>query len=199
MSKDNEFVPYKMPSLLEMNKRQAAIENLWKEFLDFEGESGVEYYIHKRNMFEVIKRQDQRMHYLNVFHDLEYPCEYKYLAVECFWINTLKPFIIIDEKSSLYDCPNEKFSLYLILSMIAAIYKIYNPQKVFKHPSIERIRDILYDFKYCSLSREAMISFVETFADTYGVGIEFILTEGKKIAEILKGNKILDLFGMNDE
>lgn len=199
MRKNDNFFPYKMPNQKEMNNRQYAIETLWKDFLDFEGESNLEYYIHKRNMFEVIKRQDQRMHYLNVFHELEFPCEYKYLAVECFWINTLKPFMVIDEKSSLYDCPNEKFSLYLILSMVGAIYKIYNPNTPFQPPSLERIRDVLYDFKYCSLSREAMISFVETFADTYGVGIEFILTEGKKISETLKGNKILDMFGMNSK
>ncbi|MBD5442632.1 MAG: hypothetical protein K2M50_05160 [Treponemataceae bacterium] len=49
------------------------------------------------------------------------------------------------------------------------------PNKEFKYPSSERIKDILYDFKYCSLSREAMIAFVETLADTYGVGISYIL------------------------
>ena len=197
MGSSNKSVSYKMPSVEEMNRRQKAIEDLWREFLEFEGEPNLQYHIHKRNMFEVIKRQDQRMYYLNVFHDLDYPCEYKYLAVECFWINTLKPFMVIDEKSSLYDCPNEKFSLYLIFSMIRAIFTIYHKDEDFKYPSSERIRDILYDFKYCSISREAMIAFVETFADNYGVGIEFILTEGKKITTMLKKNRMLAMFGIN--
>lgn len=196
MGSGSQSVSYKMPSVEEMNRRQKAIEDLWREFLEFEGEPNLQYHIHKRNMFEVIKRQDQRMYYLNIFHDLDYPCEYKYLAVECFWLNTLKPFMVIDEKSSLYDCPNEKFSLYLIFSMIRAIFTIYHKDEEFKYPSSERIRDILYDFKYCSISREAMIAFVETFADNYGVGIEFILTEGKQITTMLKKNRVLAMFGI---
>ncbi len=186
---------YEVPSLEEINRRADALEQLWKDFLETEGEKDLKYYIHKQNLFEVIKRQDQRMHYLKIFHGLDYPCEYKYIAIECFWINTLKPFMIIDEHSKLYDCPNEKFSLFLILSTISAIYSLYKKESKFKFPSRERIRDILYDFKYCSLSREAMISFVETFADTYGIGIEFILTEKNKITRLLSNNSILKLFG----
>lgn len=193
MSKDNINL-YVMPDLDEMNRRADALEQLWKDFIKSEGEENLKYYIHKQNLFEVIKRQDQRMYYLQIFHGLEYPCEYKYIAIECFWINTLKPFMVIDEKSNLYNCPNEKFSLFLILSTISAIYAIYKKED-FKAPSLERMKDILYDFKYCSISREGMISFVETFADTYGVGIEFILAEKKTIMQKLKGNPILKLFG----
>ena len=145
MEVNNQITRYKMPSLEEMNIRLQTLEDLWNEYLAFEGETNLDYHIHKRNIFEVIKRQDQRMHYLRVFHDLEYPCEYKYLAIECFWINILKPFMVIDERSSLYDCPNEKFSLYLILSMIRAIFEIYNKGQEFVYPSKERIRDILYN------------------------------------------------------
>lgn len=194
MAKGDKNV-YELPNIKEMNRRADTLEHLWKEFLETEGEKNLTYYIHKKNLFEVIKRQDQRMYYLKIFHGLEYPCEYKYIAIECFWINTLKPFMVIDESSKLYDCPNEKFSLFLILSIISAIHSIYKNDTVFVFPSQERIRDILYDFKYCSLSREAMISFVETFADTYGIGIEFILTEKKKIMKELIGNPILKLFG----
>lgn len=194
MDKTNQRNCYPMLELSEMNRRMQMLETLWRDFLDFEGEQGLEYFVHKRNVFEVIKRQDQRMYYLKIFHGLEYPCEYKYLAVECFWINTLKPFMVVDEKSSLYDAPNEKFSLYLILSLINAVWGIYNPGVEFRLPTEERIRDILYDFKYCSLSREAMIAFVETFADTYGVGIEFILKEGDRISKALRENKLLKLF-----
>lgn len=51
------------------------------------------------------------------------------------------------------------------------------PDKEFSYPSAKRIQEILYDFKYCSLTREAMIAFVETFADVYGVGISSIFDE----------------------
>lgn len=186
---------YEMPDYNEMERRASALESLWKDFLKMEGVETLKYYVHKKNLFEVIKRQDQRMYYMRIFHGLEYPCEYKYIAIECFWINTLKPFMVIDENSTLYDCPNEKFSLFLILSTINAIYSIYRKNDKFEFPSKERIRDILYDFKYCSISREGMIAFVETYADTYGVGIQFILKDKKKIMKELAGNPIFNLFG----
>lgn len=191
---------YEAPPLDIMNKRFIAIEKLWKDFLISEGLQSTRYHIHKRNMYEVIKRQDQRMHYYKIFHGLLYPCEYKYVAIECFWINTLKPFMVTDEKSPLYDCPNEKFSFYLIITTIRAIYEFYNKEenKKFEYPSVERIRDILYDFKYCSLSREAMISFVETFADNYGVGIEFILNNKPDISKKLEKEDIGIMLGITD-
>ena len=72
------------------------------------------------------------------------------------------------------------FSLFLILSAIRGVYNEVFPDEEFRYPSPERIQDILYDFKYCSISREAMISFVETLADTYGVGISYILKNVKR-------------------
>lgn len=191
----SEKIPtYSMPSPEKMEKRRVALEELWRDFLKLEGEPHLRYHLHKYNVAEVIRRQDQRMHYFRVFHGLDYPCEYKYVAIECFWLITLKPFIVTDENSNFYDAPNEKFALYLILSIIRSVYEIYHPNEEFDYPSDKRIADILYDFKYCSFSREAMIAFVETFADNYNVGIEFILSNKVKIAEVLKNNPILKLF-----
>lgn len=185
---------YKIPKYEEMCRRFDVLEKLWNNFLKSEGQGNLKYYIHKQNLFEVIKRQDQRMYYFKIFHGLNWPCEYKYVAVECFWINTLKPFIVLDEKSPIYDCPNEKFSLFLIISTIMAMFEIYKKGKVFTYPSTERIHEILYDFKYCSMSREAVISFVETFADTYGLGIDFILNKEHDIKKALRKNGILELW-----
>ncbi len=193
-NKDIVLGAYAIPSKSELNRRFQVIEQLWREFLKAEGEENLEYFVHKENLFEVIKRQDQRMHYFKVFHDLKFPCEYKYIAIECFWLNTLKPFIVTNEASGIYTCPNEMFSLYLILSTIRTIFKLYKPNEEFIYPSTDRIHDILYDFKYCSLSREAIISFVETFADNYGVGINFILNNKGDISKALKESKILQLW-----
>ena len=105
--------------------------------------------------------------------------EYKKVAIEAFWINTLKPFMVINEKLDIYSCPNEMFSLFRILSVIRDAYAERFPNRPFNPPHSERIRDILYDFKYCNLNREAMISFVETFADVYGIGISAIFDENR--------------------
>lgn len=161
-------------------KRYNQVIDLWRRFLAQNAPSlieGKDYYVHKRNMYEIIKRCDQRNVYYYVFHELKDINEYKDIALYCFWINTLKPFMVVNEESSIYNCANEMFSLFLILSVIKGVYdNVYadDVTKQFRYPSKERIKDIVYDFKYYSISREAMISFVETFADTYGVGISYI-------------------------
>lgn len=155
--------------------RARSLISLWEQFLVSHQIENTNYHLHEYNLYEVITRHDKRKHYFEVFHELSSPCEYKYIAVECFWINTLKPFIITDAESPIYNCPNEMFSLYLILATIRGVFETLNPGEEFKYPSKARMKDILYDFKFCTLSREAMISFVETLADNYGVGISYVL------------------------
>ena len=88
--------------------------------------------------------------------------------------------MIINENAKIYNCANEMFSLFLILSVIEGAWKEkYGEDSKFRYPSDARIKDIVYDFKYCSISREAMIAFVETLADTYKVGIEYILSNAE--------------------
>lgn len=151
----------------------------WNCFVESESprlKNGNGYYIHKRNLFEVIKRCDKREYYYKVFHDLEKMCELKKVAILAYWINTLKPFMVVDEKAAIYNCPNELFSIYLIISVIRRTYMEVNPEKEFIYPTPKRIQEIAYDFKYCNITRQAMIAFVETFADNYGVGIGYILS-----------------------
>ena len=163
-------------------KRYDQIIDFWREFLSLNDPGlkiNVDYFIHKKNLFEVIRRCDERHLYYHVFHELKDVCEFKDIALHCFWINTLKPFMVINENSKIYNCPNEMFSLFLILNTIEGAF-MKNKEGVFEYPSNDRLIDILYDFKYCSLSREAMIAFVETLADNYGIGIEFILNNAKE-------------------
>lgn len=156
----------------------------WKCFLSSENAEnlsiGKDFFIHKTNLLQVIERTNRRKSYYEYFYGDEL-CEYKRVAIESFWIVTLKPFTIFNEHSVLYNCPNEMFSLYRILAVIRNMYEEKcNHEEIdiinhpFEYPSDKRIQDILYDFKYCGFSREAFISFVETFADNYGVGIDYI-------------------------
>lgn len=172
------YKKYQELSDSEFIERYNEIINLWQEFLSQNDPTlkiGIDYFVHKKNLFEVIRRCDERNVYYYVFHELEDICEYKDIALYCFWINTLKPFMVINESAKIYNCANEMFSLFLILTVIEGAYKEKFGEQEFIYPSAARIKDIIYDFKYCSISREAMIAFVETLADTYGVGIAYIL------------------------
>lgn len=161
----------------QMQERYDEIIFLWRKFLEQNDPTlliNQDYKVHKKNLFEIIRRCDERYLYFYIFHELEDINEYKNTALHCFWINNLKPFMVTNEKSNIYNCPNEMFSLFLILNVIEGAFKEKNGDKNFPYPCKERIKDIVYDFKYCSLSREAMIAFVETLADSYGVGINHI-------------------------
>lgn len=152
--------------------------DLWDDFLIAQGETNLiinkDYFVHKRNLFEAIKRLDKRKTYYYVFHKITKICEYKEIAILCYWINTLKPFMVVNENSKIYSCPNEMFSLYIIMSILARIYEHYYPNKQFKFPEAKVIQDYVYNFKYCDLSREATIFFVETLAKTYNVGMDVL-------------------------
>lgn len=178
------FNPPRYEELTEPERQEKYRQILqeWQEFTDNEGlnlELNKDFFIHKRNLFEIIRRCDKRRVYMAMFHNLKEMCEYKTVAIESFWIITLKPFLVVNEEVEIYNCPNEAFALYRILATIKTAYKEKFPEKKFEYPSAERIQDILYDFKYCSISREAMIAFVETFADIYGVGISDIFEKNK--------------------
>lgn len=169
----------------EVSKKFDELIAEWNFFLEHSNifaECDKDYYIHKKNMFEIIRRCDKRRVYMEMFHDLREICEYKTIALESFWIITLKPFMVVNERLPIYGCPNEMFSLFRIISVIRAAYEKKNPGKKFEYPSPARIQDILYDFKYCSISREAMVAFIETFADVYGVGISDIFKRNQENA-----------------
>lgn len=171
----NEQGHYKDKSKEELEEIFNYILNLWDNFLESQQENltlGQDYFIHKRNLYEIIKRLDKRKTYYYVFHKITKICEYKSVAIICYWINTLKPFMVVKESSNIYNCPNEMFSLYIIMSTLATIYKSRFPNEVFKFIDAKTVQDYVYNFKYCDLSREATIFFVETLAKSYGIGME---------------------------
>lgn len=160
----------------EFETEADAILKLWNEFVESNDPKLTpnDYYIHHRNLFEVIKRIDKRKTYYYVFHKIKEICEYKETGLLCYWINTLKPFFVINEGSKIYNCPNEMFSVYIILSVLEKIFKNHYPEDEFILPSKKMIQDYVYNFKYCDFNREATIAFIETLAKSYNIGMEDI-------------------------
>ena len=157
-----------------------ALIKQWNNFIKENSPDMLEnrdYFIHKKNLYEVLRRVDKRRVYYKVFHDLVKINEFKFVALQCYWINTLKPFMVVNDTSNIYNSPNELFSVYLIISMVRSVFEDVYPEEKFVYPSPKRISDMVYNFKYCDLSREGTIAFVETFADNYNVGIQYILNK----------------------
>lgn len=157
--------------------------DFWYQFLKTQGCDNLiqdkDFYIHKRNLYEVIKRLDKRRTYYYVFHKIEDICEYKEVGILAYWINTLKPFMVVNSTCKIYSSPNEMFSLFLIISVLSEVHKKSFPDQQFKMLDSNTIQDYVYNFKYCDLNREAMIFFVETLAKSYGIGMETNLAYDK--------------------
>lgn len=175
-----QYVPYQHMSAEEMGREIEWLTNCWNSFLEINDPELTEedYHIHKTNLQEVIERVDKRIDYYEIFHSLKRINEYKHTALYCYWIITLKPFFVSKIESPLYNSPNEVFALFMIIATIRETYEIVkkkeNWTKPFEYPSPELMTDIVYNFKYTDMSREAMICFVENFADKWGVGISYI-------------------------
>lgn len=181
--RDVGYKKYQELSDDEFSQRYDEIIDSWQKFLAQHDPSlrlNKDYFVHRKNLFEVIRRCDERNLYYYIFHELEDINEFKDIALEAFWIITLKPFMVVKEDANVYNCPNELFALFLILSVIEGAFKVNKPDETFTPLIPKRVEDIIYDFKYCSLSREAMIAFVETLADNYGIGISYILANKEK-------------------
>lgn len=175
----NSYSVYKE---LEYEEISVECDNLIKQWHNFINENcpnmieNRDYFIHKKNLYEIIRRVDKRRVYYKVFHNLTKINEFKLIALQCYWINTLKPFMVVNEDSKIYNSPNELFSVFLIISTIRVVFEEIYPNEKFVYPSKKRIADMVYNFKFCDLSREGTIAFVETLADNYKVGIEYILS-----------------------
>jgi len=170
------------------------LQKYWKAFLDMHDPSlveGTDYFVNRRNLCEVVQRVDKRAAYYYVFHKNIEICEYKWVGLCAYWVNTLKPFMVVKEDSVLYSCPNEMFSLFLIISVVRRIFeklKEKSPEKfegkVFSYLSGAEIKDTIYSFKYCDLSRESMLLFVEMFARSCGVGMDMLPPDDKDRYEV---------------
>lgn len=126
--------------------------------------------INLRNLAEVISRTYKRKEYYRYFHNIDKVSELKETALNSFWIIKLKPFTVLSDTSPLRPSVNEKFALNLILSQIQ--YLLNSKGKDFHMPDKCFIQDTLYSFKYRDLSKEAMMLFVDSVANTYGITID---------------------------
>lgn len=128
----SNYKEYEDLTIEEFNDEYDNILKCWNKFI-FENapylQEGKDYFIHQRNLFEVIRRLDKRRVYYKVFHGLTKINEFKYVALQCYWINTLKPFMVVNCDSSIYNSPNELFSVYLIIAMVRSVFQSVYPEK----------------------------------------------------------------------
>lgn len=145
---------------------------LWNTFVQKNDENldDCQVDVNKRNLFEIVERVNKRKYHYYIYHNMSELSEIRETALLCFWIIKLKPFTVLNEESKLRDSANEYFSVYLILSILQ--YLTLSLGKEFEKPSDSFIKDTVYILKYREMSKEAMILFVSSIAQNYGISID---------------------------
>lgn len=170
---NNISIPkYKDLSIEETKKSLNRIVNLWNAFVNSNDnnldKSNID--INERNLAEVIERINKRRYHYDIYHNMSELSEIREIALLCYWIVKLKPFTVLDNKSPLRNSANEFFCVYLIMAIIE--YLTEKAGKPFEMPSNSLIKDTVYILKYRDLSKEAIILYVSSIAQNYGITID---------------------------
>lgn len=161
---------YRELSEAENKAQRDLIMSSWKHFIESNDSSLSEHdvFINEYNLLEVVERVSKRKYYYKVFHGIEHLSEFKEVALLCFWICKLKPFVVLNPESLLCASTNELFSIYLVECLLTACKK-YSTN--FHYPDQITIKNIVYSLKYQDLTKEALIQYMECLALACGVDV----------------------------
>lgn len=161
---------YKELSEAENREQRELIKKSWSCFLKSNDPAleETDYFINEYNLIEVVERVSKRKYYYKVFHGIEHLSEFKEVALVCFWICKLKPFVVLKPDSVLCASTNELFAVHLVLSLLEACStKASN----FHYPDNVTLKNIIYALKYQDLTKEALIQYMECLAMACGIDI----------------------------
>ena len=168
MSGDNKL--YKELTPEERSIQMELLLHVWNNFLQVNDPTLQEKYIfiNEYNLIECIERVSKRKFYYKVFHGIEHLAEFKEVALLCFWICKLKPFVVTNPDSPLCASVNELFCVHIIYCMLEACKQ---HAANFQYPDKVTIKNLIYSLKYQDLSKEALIQYMECLAESCGINI----------------------------
>lgn len=154
----------------ERNTQMKLLLKVWDNFLQKNDPTLLpeNIFINEYNLIECVERVSKRKFYFKVFHGVEHLAEFKEVALLCFWLCKLKPFVVTKPESPLCASTNELFCIHLIYSMLDACKKHSDN---FHYPDSITIKNLIYALKYQDLSKEALIQYMECLAQSCGIKI----------------------------
>ena len=161
---------YKELNQDERNAQMNYILKVWDDFLKKNDPSLTpeNIFINEYNLVECVERVSKRKFYFKVFHGVEHLAEFKEVALLCFWICKLKPFVVTKHDSLLCASTNELFCVHLIYCMLEACK---DHADNFHYPDNITVKNLIYALKYQDLSKEALIQYMECLALSCGIKI----------------------------
>ena len=145
------------------------LNGLFDKFLISNGINNLTFLVRTIDLLIIITKVDQRKHYFKVFHNIDMS-ELKEVSLICYWLIRFKPYYEKSDSSSINDSLNEKFCVYLIIHAIRCILQSKSlDESPIDKLSKEYIYELTYTFKFRDISKEAMITIVETIAIMSGI------------------------------
>ena len=168
MSGSNKL--YKELKETERNTHMELLLKVWDAFLQKNDPSLLpeSIFINEYNLIECVERVSKRKFYFKVFHGIEHLAEFKEVALLCFWICKLKPFVVTKPESPLCASVNELFCVHLVYCMLDACKEHADN---FHYPDSITVKNLIYALKYQDLSKEALIQYMECLALSCGIKI----------------------------
>ena len=119
----------------------------------------------------IITRVDKREGYFCVFHDNTKINEIKQAALYAYWIIKFKPFMVLSEDTDVvikYARINEGFAYFYIMCACRKCAEIAGNKT--SQASSKLMEEAMYGLTYWDLSKESLIMFAETIAESfYGI------------------------------
>lgn len=157
----NKSLTYTSAPLSELKKWVNDLVDLFNGFLEDAGYPDFELYVGYHLLYEALDRVDKRIAYYWCYHGIE-ASERKVAALIAYWIVRFKPFVCTDESrvdQKEYVCINERFALYIILSVVAADAGIQNIDQGMLNS--DYAKKLFYTFRYRNVSIDTIVTLCE--------------------------------------
>jgi len=149
------FPPYKEPDI-NFLKEQAKklIAWLWKDNNNHNPVLRRKIIPDFKCILGIVDMVERRRIYYHIFHNEMEMSESKEIALYCYWILKLQPFIMFQDNKfpKQVNEVNAIITYRLLLNMVEAFKK---------HLPSDSLNPFLHSFRYHDLSKEAMIAFCE--------------------------------------
>lgn len=158
----------------ERNTQMELVLHIWDDFVQKNDPilSAEDIFVNEYNLIECVERVSKRKYYFKVFHGIDHLAEFKEVALLCFWICKLKPFVVTNPSSSLCASTNELFCIHLTYCMLEACKEHAD---FFHYPDNITVKNLIYALKYQDLSKEAIMLYMESLAESCGIKIHSCL------------------------
>lgn len=169
---------YQEPSIKTIREEMSRFASLFTDYMQELKKYLKDYYVVEYAEFDenalkdVVVRTDKRKEHAKIFHRIDDSSELRYMAIACYWIIKLHPFIAgirplsgkdpseypVDYQDVHGSNINEGFAIYLFIMTIKLIMRQQEKEFDFNN---EYLHELKYTLRYRDVDKNALIMLFE--------------------------------------